>query len=250
MIAVNGVAVAETAVFAEMQHHPAATPEAAQRQAATALVVREVLRQRARELAIPGDDDATVDALIAREVTLPTPDDATCRRYFDANRGKFRSPDLLEARHILIAAAPDDPVARDAAKAKATALIAELEARPDAFAALANTHSDCPSKAMGGNLGQITRGSTVPEFETFLFSLEAGELCPVPIESRYGFHIARLERRIEGRDLPYEAIAQDVAAHLSRSAWRTAIRQYLQLLIGRARIEGLEIAGADSPLVQ
>ena len=106
-----------------------------------------------------------VRQLIEREVVTPTADETQCRRYFDNNRRRFRTPDLHEARHILIAAAPDDAGARAAAREKAAGLIAMLTLQPTLFADLAAMHSACPSAEVGGNLGQIGPGQTVPEFE-------------------------------------------------------------------------------------
>jgi peptidyl-prolyl cis-trans isomerase C len=183
-ILVNDVAISEGAVLAEMQYHPAATPDAAQNEAAVALVVRELMLQRADALGLDRQADDVLEQLIRQEVALPEPDDATCLRYFEANRSRFRSPTLYEARHILIAAAPDDSNERDAARAKAEQLIACLQKRPDAFADLAATHSACSSKGNGGHLGQFASGPTVSEFETFLDNLEPGQLSPVPVPSR------------------------------------------------------------------
>lgn len=250
-ISVNGVEIPEAAIYAEMQYHPAPDAAAAQREAAVALVVRELLNQEAARLAIEGEsEEARLDALLAREVKTPEPDAAACRRYYENNRRRFRSPDICESHHILFAAAPDDATGRAAARDRAEAAIRRLEAEPGLFADLAREMSDCPSRAVGGNLGQVTRGSTVPELETFLFNLEEGQLCPVPVESRYGFHVVRLDRRIPGRDLPYEAVAERIAAYLAEAAWTRAVHQYIQVLAGRARLAGIDIAGADSPLVQ
>src|SRR3546814_255930 len=110
--------------------------------------------------------------------------------------------------------------------------------------------SDCSSGKEGGNLGQITRGSAVPEFETFLFNLEVGQICPLPIKSRFGFHIARLDHRIEGRQLPFEVVKDRIAAYMAEQVWRRAIGQYVALLIGQAEIRGIELQGAISLLVQ
>jgi peptidyl-prolyl cis-trans isomerase C len=249
MISVNGVAIPDEAVFAEMQYHPARNAGLAQRQAAEALVIREVLAQEARALGLGEDEDA-IDALLAQEVKVPEPDEEACRRYYESNRKRFRSPDLLEAQHILIAAPPEDDAARQTAKAKAERILAEIERDPGLFEVLARENSDCPSKSQGGHLGQIGRGSTVPEFETFLFSLDEGELCARPVPSRYGFHVVRLLRRENGRDLPFEHVRDTVADYLVESAWRRAVSQYIQILLGRANIKGIDMHGAESPLVQ
>src|SRR5262245_32475866 len=106
-IRVNGVEIPEAAVLAAMRHHPARDRGAAIAQAAQALVVDELLRQRATALGLDRVADDALDALIASEVALPEPDEASCRRYYEANIRSFRSPTLYEARHILIAAPAD-----------------------------------------------------------------------------------------------------------------------------------------------
>lgn len=250
-LAVNGVEIPLAAVEAEVQYHPAGSLDDARRQAAEALVLRELLLQEAaRQGIVAGTPEEIIAALLEETVVTPEADEATCRRYYDNNRRRFRTPDLYEAQHILIAAAPDDDEARAAATRRALTLLAELGRNPDAFELLARAHSDCPSKEMGGHLGQVTRGSTVPEFETYLCSLDEGELCPAPVESRYGIHIVRLLRREPGRDLPYEAVREKIAEYLRDHAWRMGVRQYLQVLAGQARIEGLVLQAAASPLVQ
>lgn len=251
-ISVNGRLIEEREIARETQYHAARSLDEARRKAATALVVRELLVQRAQRLGVEqgADVEALVQALIDREVSVPKADEAACRRYYEANARRFRSPDLVEARHILLPAAPDDKDALAAARAKAQEAIDLLAQRPDRFADLARELSACPSAKQGGNLGQLTRGSTVPEVETFLFQLEQGQLCPVPVRSRYGYHVLRVERRVCGRPLPFEAVHAKIAAYLDDRVWRQAARQYVGLLIGAADIEGIELQGSVSPLVQ
>jgi peptidyl-prolyl cis-trans isomerase C len=249
-ISVNGVEIPHDAVLAEMQYHPAPNAEAAMEAAKSALVLRELMLQRAEAIGLDREDDDALDRLIAAEVQLPEPDEATCRRYYEANRPRFRSPTLYEARHILIAAVPDDEAARQAARGTAERLIGALQERPDAFAELAAAHSACESKGAGGHLGQFASGTTVPEFETFLENLEPGQLSPVPVPSRYGYHVLQLLEREPGRDLPFDAARERIADHLSESVFRSAVRQYLTLLAAGADITGVDIDAATSPLVQ
>jgi len=256
-VSVNGVAIAREAIQREMQHHPAQKPIAAWQQAARALVIRELLLQRARQLALTPeplsddegrretDDEAIMRALVEREVTVPEPDDETCRRYYERNQARFRSPDIYEASHILFAALPSDRAAYAQARADAEAVLATLRDDLDSFATLARAYSRCPSAAQGGNLGQLTRGQTTAEFERALLALAPGALCAEPVVSRYGFHIVRLERKHEGRVLPYEAVADRIAAYLRESVRQRASAQYVARLISAARIEGIELAGAE-----
>jgi len=266
MVTVNGVEISERAIAAEMQHHPAETLEAARSAAARALVVRELLVQEARRLGIvegeplppegDGEDaeetpeEAILRTLLTREINVPTPDDDACQRYYGAHPKEMRTPDLFEVRHILIAVDPRDPAALAQAKAAAAALIDILAREPGRFATLAAERSDCPSKAQGGMLGQVVLADVVPEFATFLDALEEGQLSPVPVVTRYGVHVLRLERRIAGRQLPYEAVRERIADYLANTVWHRAIGQYVRILAGRAHIDGIEIEGATTPLVQ
>ncbi|MCG8542737.1 MAG: peptidylprolyl isomerase [Alphaproteobacteria bacterium] len=261
-IQVNGVEVPEAAIRAEAQNHPAESPDEAFGAAAQALVIRELLLQQARALKLapqPQTDDSgrretEEDALIRRllesEISLPEADDDTCRRYFDNNRERFRSPDLYEAAHILFAADPADTDGYASATAAAEATLETLDRDPGAFAAIARERSDCTSASNGGRLGQVARGDTVAEFETFLVNLEEGQLCPVPVKSRYGVHVLRLDKRIEGRPLPFEAVRDRIAGYLHEASWRRGVAQYIRLLAGNARIDGIDLNGATSPLVQ
>lgn len=258
MIRVNDIEIADPAIAAEMQHHPAATQQEAWQQAAHALVVRQLLLDEAARAGIEPDasgdvlpDDAAIEALLARNVSTPEADAATCRRWYEANRARFRTKDLWEASHILIAADPDDSAARDAARARAEALLAEVKADPERLRELARQHSDCPSRENGGHLGQVERGSTVPEFETFLAALEPGQVCPVVIASRYGMHVLQLHAKAAPRELPFAAVHERIAGWLAESSWRRAVHQYIAQLAAAARIEGVALpAVADGPLVQ
>lgn len=261
-IRVNDAEITEDAVRTEAQHHPADTPAKAFAAAARALVVRELLLQEARRLEIASesqsvgdgkretDEDAAIRALLDQEVTTPKADTAACRRYYDANRQKFRSETLFEARHILLAAAPGDAERRAVAKQKAKALASELVDHPERFAKLARIHSSCPSRAQGGSLGQLGKGSTVPEFEAALRTLSPDETTTEPIETPFGFHIIRLERRIDGEELPFEAVESRIAGWLEASSWSRAVAQYIGILAGKAEVVGIDLDAADGPLVR
>ncbi|MGF1627799.1 MAG: peptidylprolyl isomerase [Alphaproteobacteria bacterium] len=261
-VTVNGRVIPRFEIEAEAQNHPAASPGLALRAAARALAVRDLLLQEADRLGIeprpalvdPGrremPEDAAIRQLLEQEVRVPEADEAACRRYFDNNRRRFTSPTLYEARHILLAAAPDDTEACKAAQDLAERLLAILADRPDRFGDLAAEWSACPSKDQGGNLGQVSNGQTVPEFEAALAGMAAGEIGARPISSRFGLHIIGLERRIDGAELPFETVRDRIAAYLEAASWSRAVSQYLSLLAGAATIEGVDLGAADSPLVQ
>ena len=125
-------------------------------------------------------------------------------------------------------------------------MLAALAERPESFAALAGAYSGCSSAAHGGNLGQITTGQTTPEFEKALVALAPGELCAKPVATRYGIHIIRLDRKHEGKLLPYDVVASRIADYLNESVRRRADAQYIARLVSKAQIEGIDLAGADA----
>ncbi|MGH8383208.1 peptidylprolyl isomerase [Pseudomonas sp.] len=256
IISVNAVPISPQAMAQELQYHPAADREEAVFMAARALVIRELLQQRIAELGLSlqvgageNEEEAATRLLLECEVQVPECDEATCLRYFDSNRGRFHSAPLLAVRHILLECAPDDAEARSLALTQAEILQQRLVQFPEQFAELALKYSACPSKAQGGELGQISKGQTVPELERQLFTLAPG-LAAKPLESRYGWHVLSVDQRIEGQPLPYEAVATAIRTQLQQGVWQKAVVQYLQTLIGAADIRGIQLQGADSPLVQ
>ncbi|WEX08582.1 peptidylprolyl isomerase [Chelativorans sp. AA-79] len=261
-VTVDGTTIPHAAIAREAQNHPAENPATAWAEAARALVVRELLLQEGRRLSLAAEpvedgegrreteEQALIRALLDRELSVPEADEASCRRYFEKNRNRFRSADLFEAAHILFSADRQDEAAFAEALRSATAALDLLAAHPERFPDLARELSACSSSGNGGHLGQFTRDQVTPEFAAALDRLEPGRIAAAPVETRYGAHIIRLDRRIEGRLLPFEAVHEQIAAWLADSVWRRAAAQYISLLAGKATITGVDFGGADTPLVQ
>jgi peptidyl-prolyl cis-trans isomerase C len=260
-VTVNDTPIAAATIAREAQNHQARSPEAAWQQAARALVIRELLLQRARDIGLQAEpleqngaretfEEARIRVLLELEVHTPKADDAVCRRYYDKNHVRLRTPDLFEPAHILFKARRDDAAGYAHALDQAQSLLAELKEHPERFDGLARALSECPSATEGGRLGQVVRGETTPEFETFLLAMEPGQICPTPVRTRYGVHVLRLDRKVAGETLPFEAVRDRIAAYLEDSSWRRAVAQYISLLAGQARIAGCDLPGATSPLVR
>jgi peptidyl-prolyl cis-trans isomerase C len=253
-ITVNGMAIAAETVERELARH-ARAPEP-RRAAIEALVLREVLRQAARAgLAVeptvaaqsgqvqPGDegafiDETLVERLIEREVVKPQLDDEECLAYYENNSEQFRQGDMVEASHILFEAEPGK--ISTGLREQAEQVLQEALQHPDQFEVLAQTHSACTSASVGGSLGQVSRGETVPEFEQVIFSIAPGTIAPVLVESRFGLHIVRVARRAEGRVLPFDMVREQLAAHLLEQKRKRALRHYLKGLVAQADIQGVE----------
>lgn len=60
----------------------------------------------------------------------------------------------------------------------------------EAFEALAQNYSKCPSGKNGGNLGEFGKGKMVPSFETAAFALGVGEVSG-PVRTQFGYHLIK-----------------------------------------------------------
>ena len=261
IVAVNDAVIASADIAREVQNQEASSPVVAWEAATRALVVRELLAQRARALGLVAEprsdaglretsEEALIRTLLETEVITPSANEADCRRYYQSNLARFRSPDLYEPLHILFKAAREDEAAYAQAVVQAEIVLAEVKQAPDRFEAIAGTLSACPSSSEGGRLGQVAPGDTTPEFDAALRTLEPGQICPDIVRTRYGVHVVRLDRKVDGAVLPFEMVHERIAAYLEASSSRRAVAQYVSLLAGQARISGFDIAAATSPLVQ
>ncbi|WAL85092.1 peptidylprolyl isomerase [Pandoraea sp. XJJ-1] len=256
-VRVNGVEIPTSAIdeaAAELADAPiaGADPTAdAETMARYALAIRELVRQRAVELGLPIDadrPDAMADAVFAKEVATPVATAEESRRYYEQHRDRFTSGELVHASHILFGVTGRAPLALVRAKAEET-LNAILQA-PDQFETMAAERSNCPSAQVGGSLGQLERTSCVPEFAQGIFGSDEIGVLPRLIKTRFGFHLVRIDHRVPGALIPFEAVQDDIATMLTAQVRLRATRQYVQLLAAQADLEGVTFASADGPLVQ
>jgi peptidyl-prolyl cis-trans isomerase C len=256
-VRVNGVEIPPEAIAREIQHHPAPDAETAWVEAARALAVRELLLQEARRAGLAAhpltdetgraeiEDDALIRALLEDQVEPTAPAEAECRRYYDANIDRFRTPDLFEAAHILIEPEGSDEQAWNAALERARAIVSGIGDDPASFAAAARAHSGCTSAQQDGSLGQIRRGELVPEVQAGLEALTEGTTARQPVRSRFGWHILRLHRRIAGRTLEFDIVRSRIADMLEARSWSVEAVRYVAELAARNHVEGV-IIGASA----
>lgn len=258
-IEVNGIKISIDDINSEVQYHPAESLAIAKYEAMKALVIKEVLIQRAVEMGLCARDeavknpDSVIDQLLEREVTVPMADGQTCERYYENNRKKFFTSPLFEVSHILYMAPPEEQEARMTALKRAQSALARLRKAPDAqdiFESIAKEESACSSAKDGGRLGQISRGQTMPAFEAALFQMTEGEISKEPVPTEVGYHIIKVHKRVDGKQLPYENVTGWIAQDLHEKSWNRAFNQYIQLLLGRCKISGFRLEGSQNPLVQ
>ena len=248
-VTVNGVMIDRTNIAQELQYHPAENKEDAVFLATQALVVRELLRlavldePKLGEAAWENDEEQAISSLIDKNVQATMPDMATCERYYKQNITDYMTDPIMTVRHILLACLPEDGDERLKLKKTAYEFIEQIknDTNPNAeFIQIARQHSACPSKEQDGELGVISKGQTVPEFESVLFKLDAG-LAPSPIESRYGFHVVDVLNKEPGIQMTYDQVVPAIHNKLSQQAFHQSLCDYLFTLANEADIEGIEM---------
>jgi len=111
--------------------------------------------------------------------------------FYNKNLDKFKKPESVHARHLLVSkVSGDTDKIKAEKKTKAEGLRKQLLSGAD-FAELAKKNSDCPSKEQGGDLGTFTRGQMVKPFEDAAFAQEKNAIGPV-VETDFGFHIIQV----------------------------------------------------------
>ena len=224
----------------------------------------ELLRQAAQQAGLLSADDvpstdgstsaaaaAAMEQLLERELQVPEPSDEACRRYHEAHPSQYMQGERARMRHVLFAVTPGVDVRQ--LRLRAEALLLELRCANDggeAFRAAAAKWSNCPSGGEGGELGWLTRADCAPEFAREVFGgAEIGVLSRL-VHSRFGLHVVEVLEREAGQQPTFEQVRGAVALTLRQQTWTNALRQYLQLLAGSAVLEGVDIEGAETPLVQ
>jgi len=138
------------------------------------------------------------------------------RQIYAQQQDRFRTPERVHVRHILIKTVDRPASEIPALQKKAEDLLAKLKSGAD-FAELAKKNSEDPGSAQkGGDLDWITRGQTVPEFEQAAFSLKPRELSGV-IKTQYGFHILQVLDREPARLRPFEEVRSELAAEAKKA---------------------------------
>ena len=156
--------------------------------------------------------------------------------FYAKNQDKFKQPEAVHARHILIAKAADDTdKIKMEKKTKAEDIRRQLVAGSD-FAILATKSSDCPSKQNGGDLGFFSRGQMVKPFEDAAFSQEKNAIGPI-VETDFGYHIIQVLERKSAQVTKLDSeLKKQISSFLERQKQQAAFESLLKKLKGGANI--------------
>lgn len=171
-------------------------------------------------------------AAVQKGIVVP---EAELKSYYEQNAARLAGLEERRASHILINADKGASAAeRDAARAKAQALLAEVQKSPSQFAELARKNSqDTGSAAKGGDLDFFGRGAMVKPFEEAAFALKKGETSGV-VETEFGFHIIRLTDIKLPEQKSFESqrakLEQEVRGQLAQRKFAEAAEQFTNIV--------------------
>lgn len=166
---------------------------------------------------------------VCKDVSKPA--QADVERYYAQNKEQFKSGERVRVAHIVKYV--------DWRTDEATAFEAIEKARDEvkggaAFEAAVDKYTDCADN--GGDLGYVTRGQMVEEFEDVVFNLGVGQVSDI-FRTRFGFHIAKVYDRQPGVVPSLKEIKQEIVDALTRQMREKAIDEFIDRLRGGARIE-------------
>jgi peptidyl-prolyl cis-trans isomerase D len=153
--------------------------------------------------------------------------DGELQKEYQENIDSYRTPERVRVRHILIKTQGKPKEDAPKLKAKAEDLLKQIKAGGD-FADLAKKNSEDPGSAVkGGELGFITRGQTVPNFEKTAFALKPGETSGV-VETEYGYHILQVEEKQDAHTESFEEARPQLFAEAQKQQGTEALSRAVE----------------------
>jgi parvulin-like peptidyl-prolyl isomerase len=160
---------------------------------------------------------------LTERVTNITVTDAEIRTYFNEHRSEYDQAEQVRVSHILTKS-----------EAEARLVLARFR-RGEKFEDLAQYSEDPGSKAQGGDLGFVSRGQLVGEFEKVAFSLKPGQTSGI-VKTQFGFHIIRVTDSRSPQPARIEAVRDQIRGQLLTRKSEAAFQEWLKKAKTQAKI--------------
>ncbi len=149
---------------------------------------------------------AKVDSAEIQKIANDASKEKELRDLFALNQKQYQQEESVKVRHLLIQPKNGN---MDEAKAEIEKIRKEVTAQN--FASLAKKYStDQGSKDEGGDLGYVTKGAMVKEFETAAFGLDVGAVSQ-PVKTDFGYHLLLVEDKKEAKKTEFEDVRVQLA---------------------------------------
>jgi len=148
--------------------------------------------------------------------TVPVSDDELKARY-QQDIQQYQVQNRVHVEHILLMTVNSKTDAEiEEVRKKAEDVLKQAQKGAN-FEDLAKKHSEDPgSKDKGGDLGWLTQGQTVAEFEKTAFSLEKGKISGL-VKTQYGFHIIKVLDKENAHTKPFEEVKDSIKTQMMLS---------------------------------
>jgi peptidyl-prolyl cis-trans isomerase SurA len=159
------------------------------------------------------------------------------REYYDNNKAAYSEEPVYRARHIFLKV-PKNASNQEIKKImeKAATVIAEAKSEAD-FAGLAAKYSDDPGAAKdGGDLGTFRKGDMLPEIESTVITMKAGDISDI-VTTPAGFHIIKLEEKSATTLKPFESVKAGIEEIIYRKKSEERFKQWTEELRKGAAVE-------------
>ncbi|WP_428023730.1 peptidylprolyl isomerase [Arcobacter sp.] len=172
--------------------------------------------------------DLALELWMQKEFVKVKADDAEKKSFYEKNKDKFKTPDTLEARHILL---KTEKEAKD--------IIAKLDIaknKKGSFEELAKKFSIGPTKDKGGYLGKFQAKQMVPEFSDAAMKLKKGEYTKAPVKTQFGYHVIYLENKEVAQTLSYDKVEAKITQLIVQDKYGKMIKEEVEKLKKDAKI--------------
>jgi peptidyl-prolyl cis-trans isomerase D len=127
---------------------------------------------------------------------------------------QYQVPNRVHVDHILLMTVGKTPAEVEEIHQKAEDVLKQANKKGANFEELAKKYSEDPgTKDKGGDLGWITQGQTVPEFEKVAFSLPKGNISDL-VKTQYGFHIIKVLDKETAHTKTFDEVKDSIRAPL------------------------------------
>jgi len=200
------------------------------------MISEKLLIQEAKNMGLEEDMDVLeqvkkmteqilVQALIEKDILDKVQvGDVEVEKYYETNKDNFTEKEQVHLFNILLET-----------EEEAQNVLEQLKAGED-FSEIAKTKSTGPSAAQGGDMGFISKGSTIPEIDEAISALEIGELTDI-IKSDFGFHILKITEKKAETVKTLEEVREEIVQTLLPEKQKEAFDNLLEELKGKVEIE-------------
>lgn len=240
LASVNGIQISEQDLEIAMTRFPQENQqyfrtEQGKKQLLDQMVSFELVYNYAKEANLEDSDefkyqlelmkkDLLIQAGVKKILDTVSVNDNDVKDFYDNNREMFKTEETVSAKHILVDS-----------EEKAKEVIEKINSGTS-FEDAAKEFSNCPSSEQGGNLGEFGRGRMVPEFEKAAFELSVGEVSE-PVQTQFGYHIIKVENKLQADDRPYDEVKAMIAANLLHEKQNRAYTNFVNDLKEDYKVE-------------